>query len=155
MLKQLVCMAKFGGFPVVVHCSDNPGSSTAYFDCLKILESELLPTHPVYLHCFTAGLQVLEAWQKVFPGMYFGFSPKIVWGGGYSSCGVSRREKDFTFKHPVGVRLSIFAQQNCGGATEHSVVCCEHCPENIRNCRANTLTIMKYTARNAKDFYNI
>ena len=79
MLKQLVCMAKFGGFPVVIHCRDNPGSSTAYFDCLKILVSELCPTHPVYLHCFTAGLLVFEAWQKVFPGMYFGFSPKIMW----------------------------------------------------------------------------
>ena len=80
VLKQLVRMAKFGGFSVVVHCRDNPGSSTAYFDCLKILELKLLPTHPVYLLCFTAGLQVFEAWQKVFPGMYFGFSPKIVWG---------------------------------------------------------------------------
>ena len=66
MLKQLVCMANFGSFPVVIHCRDNTGSSTAYLDCLKILESELLPTHPMYLHCFTAGLQVFEAWQKYF-----------------------------------------------------------------------------------------
>ena len=109
MLKQLVRMAKFGGFPVVIHCRDNPGSSTAYFDRLKVLESELLPTHLVYLHCFTAGIQVFEAWQKVFPGMYFGFLTKDCMG--YSSCGVSRRcEKDFTFKHPAGIRLSIFTQ---------------------------------------------
>ena len=26
MLKQLVPMAKFGGFPVVIHCRHNPGS---------------------------------------------------------------------------------------------------------------------------------
>ena len=69
---------------------------------------------------------------------------------------MSRRcEKDCTFKHPVGVGLSVFAQQSGGGATEHSVVYCERCSKISEIVGQNTLTIMKYTARNAKDFYNI
>ena len=47
MLRQLVRMAKFGNFPVVVNCWDKKGSSAAYCDCLRVLESELFPTHPV------------------------------------------------------------------------------------------------------------
>ena len=126
MLKQLVHMAKFVGFPVVIHCCDNPSSSTPYFDCLKILESELFPTHPVYLHYSTAGLQVFEAWQKVIPGAYFGFSPKIVWGTHHVEC----PEEDCTLKYPVGVGLSIFAKQNWRGATERAVVCRERRTED-------------------------
>ena len=62
MLRQLVRMAKFGGFPVAIHCWDKPDSLTSYYDCLRVLELELYPTHPVYLRHFTAGLQVCEAW---------------------------------------------------------------------------------------------
>ena len=154
MLKQLVRMAKFGGFPIVIHCRDNPGSSTAYFDCMKVLESELLPTHPVYLHCFTAGIQVFEAWQKVFPGMYFGFSPKIVWGTHHVEClDVVKR-----------ISLSnILLESDCPFLPNRDVGEPQNTPWSIVNVAQkisevvgqNTLTIMKYTARNAKDFYNI
>ena len=77
MLKQLDCMARFGGFPVVIHSRDNPGSSTAYFDYLKILELELLPTHPVYLHCFTAGLRVLRPGRRYFQECTLDFHPRL------------------------------------------------------------------------------
>ena len=79
MLRQLVRIAKFKDLPLVIHARNAKGSMAAYDDCLRILESELRPSHPVYLHCFYEDLSAYQRWIKAFPGLYLGMSPKIVW----------------------------------------------------------------------------
>ena len=86
--------------------------------------------------------------------MYFGFSPKIVWGTHHVEClDVVKR-----------ISLSnILLESDCPFLPNRAVGEPQNTPWSIVNVAEkiseivgqNTLTIMKYTARNTKDFNNI
>jgi TatD DNase family protein len=78
LLQVMALKARELHLPVVIHCRDVRGDTSATNDCLRILASVLRKDHYVYLHCFNYGLDVAFRWIQRFPNLFLGVSPVIL-----------------------------------------------------------------------------
>ena len=59
--------------PMVIHCRPSSAEpDKARHLCLEVMSQELSKQHPVYIHCFSDGLDGLAQWLKAFPNIMFG-----------------------------------------------------------------------------------
>lgn len=80
LLHRLLDVEPIGarGLPIVIHCREGDGDRRASHDLLEILQHHLPPHTRIHFHCFMGDLQEAQQWMRVFPNVYFGFSPKIL-----------------------------------------------------------------------------
>ena len=78
LLEDVVFEARDLNKPVVIHCRGGKIERNATVDCITILRAILPKTFPVYVHCFTGGLQDLKRWLQAFPNVVFGFTGALL-----------------------------------------------------------------------------
>ena len=78
LLEEVTHMAQELGKPLVVHCRGGEVERNATMDCLTILRTILPKSYPVYVHCFTGGVQDYKKWLQAFPNAVFGFTGALL-----------------------------------------------------------------------------
>ena len=78
LLEEVTSTALELGKPLVIHCRGGNVERSATLDCLAILRLILPKSYPVYVHCFTGGLQDYRRWIQAFPTVVFGFTGALL-----------------------------------------------------------------------------
>ena len=78
LLEEVTQMAQELGKQMVIHCHGGDVERNAMMDCLVILSAILPKSYPVYVHCFTGGIQDYQKWIQAFLNAVFGFTGALL-----------------------------------------------------------------------------
>ena len=79
-LAQLMSLAvKFEEKPIVIHCRNRSIEDTSAFtDCLTILQRRLSKTSVIHWHCFSGTVEDYHTLKQAFPNTYFGMAGNLL-----------------------------------------------------------------------------